>query len=84
MAWKWHLEFGFYGDVNGNKPHAGIRPTACLLLSILNIGAYGSSMASNYNTRNRAAEVLVNGAEAKLIRRRETIEQQLANEQACF
>ncbi|OSI15979.1 hypothetical protein BV914_05070 [Neisseria dumasiana] len=55
-----------------------------LLLVIRNTSAYGSSMASNYNTRNRAAEVLVNGAEAKLIRRRETIEQQLANEQACL
>lgn len=66
------------------------QPTACCtagdLLAIRSAGAYGSSMASNYNTntRNRAAEILVNGAEAKLIRRRETIEQQLANEQACL
>lgn len=63
------------------------RTLACTagdLLAIRSAGAYGSSMASNYNTRNRAAEVLVNGAEAKLIRRRETIEQQLANEQACL
>ncbi|SUA44266.1 diaminopimelate decarboxylase [Neisseria zoodegmatis] len=63
------------------------RTLACTagdLLAIRSAGAYGSSMASNYNTRNRAAEVLVNGVEAKLIRRRETIEQQLANEQACL
>ncbi|MDO5068816.1 MAG: diaminopimelate decarboxylase [Neisseria zoodegmatis] len=63
------------------------RTLACAagdLLAIRSAGAYGSSMASNYNTRNRAAEVLVNGTEAKLIRRRETIEQQLANEQACL
>lgn len=63
------------------------RTLACTagdLLAIRSAGAYGSSMASNYNTRNRAAEVLVNGAETKLIRRRETIEQQLANEQACL
>lgn len=63
------------------------RTLACTagdLLAIRSTGAYGSSMASNYNTRNRAAEVLVNDAEAKLIRRRETIEQQLANEQACL
>lgn len=53
-----------------------------LLLVIRNTSAYGSSMASSNYTRNRAAEVLVNGAETKLIRRRETIEQQLANEQA--
>ena len=45
-------------------------------------GAYGSSMASNYNTRNRAAEVLVIGGGYKLIRRRETLEQQMANELA--
>lgn len=54
------------------------------LLAVRSAGAYGSSMASNYNTRNRAAEVLVNGAQAKLVRRRETVEQQLANEQACL
>ncbi|MGN6964016.1 diaminopimelate decarboxylase, partial [Neisseria sp. P0016.S002] len=47
-------------------------------------GAYGSSMASNYNTRNRAAEVLVDGSECKLIRQRETVEQQMANELACL
>ena len=38
------------------------------------------SMASNYNTRGRAAEVLVSGASAKLIRRRETMDDQLASE----
>lgn len=38
-----------------------------LLLVIRNTGAYGSSMTSNYNTRNRAAEVLMNGTEAKLM-----------------
>lgn len=41
-------------------------------------------MASNYNARNRAAEVLVNGGGYKLIRRRETLEQQMANELACL
>ena len=54
------------------------------LLAIRSAGAYAASMASNYNTRNRAAEVLVNGSEARLVRQRETYEQQLANEQACF
>jgi diaminopimelate decarboxylase len=39
------------------------------------------SMASNYNTRPRAAEVLVSGQSATLIRRRETMEDQLRNEQ---
>lgn len=42
------------------------------LLAILDTGAYGMSLASNYNSRPRAAEVLVDGKSAKLIRRRET------------
>ena len=37
-------------------------------------GAYGMSMSSNYNSRLRAAEVLVDGAGHRLIRRRETYE----------
>jgi diaminopimelate decarboxylase len=41
------------------------------LLAILDTGAYGSSLSSNYNTRGRAAEVLVDGAKSKVIRRRE-------------
>jgi diaminopimelate decarboxylase len=44
------------------------------VLAFLNAGAYGFSMASNYNSRPRPAEVLVNGSEHKLIRRRETLE----------
>jgi diaminopimelate decarboxylase len=43
------------------------------LLAILDVGAYGSVLGSNYNTRGRAAEVLVGGAKAKVIRRREQI-----------
>ncbi len=43
------------------------------LLAILDAGAYGMSLASNYNTRPRPAEVLVTGKSAKLIRNRETI-----------
>ena len=54
------------------------------LLAISSAGAYSASMASNYNTRNRAAEVMVNGHEAHLIRQRETLEQQMANELACL
>ncbi|HVM91968.1 MAG TPA: diaminopimelate decarboxylase [Terriglobales bacterium] len=41
------------------------------LLAVLDAGAYGSTLGSNYNTRGRAAEVLVDGAKARLIRRRE-------------
>ena len=44
-------------------------------LAIFGAGAYGFAMASNYNTRARAAEVLVDGAEHRVIRRRETYEE---------
>ena len=54
------------------------------LLLIQSAGAYASSMASNYNTRCRAAEVLVNGTEHHLIRERETIDSLLATETACL
>ena len=43
------------------------------LLAILDAGAYGMSLSSNYNTRPRPAEVLVNGKSAKLVRKRETV-----------
>ena len=52
------------------------------LVAILDAGAYGMSLASNYNTRPRAAEVLVDGKRVKLARRRETMEDLLAPEQA--
>ena len=44
-------------------------------------GAYAMSMSSNYNSRPRAAEVLVSGQEYKLIRRRETLEDMLSSEE---
>ena len=43
------------------------------LLAILDAGAYGMALSSNYNTRPRPAEVLVSGKSAKVIRKRETI-----------
>ncbi len=43
------------------------------LLAIMSAGAYGMSMASNYNTRPRAAEVMVDGETCHLIRKRETV-----------
>lgn len=51
------------------------------LLAVLSAGAYSMAMASNYNTRGRAAELLVSGGSASLIRRRESIEDQLRSEQ---
>ena len=50
------------------------------LLALLDAGAYGMAQASNYNSRLRAAEVLVEGKKARLIRRRETIDDMLATE----
>lgn len=50
------------------------------LLVIHDAGAYGASMSSNYNSRPLAAEVLVDGASARLIRRRQTVEELLALE----
>lgn len=54
------------------------------ILLVQSAGAYASSMASNYNTRCRAAEVLVNGGEHHLIRQRESIADLLATEKACL
>ncbi|MCC5871142.1 MAG: diaminopimelate decarboxylase [Gammaproteobacteria bacterium] len=51
------------------------------LLAVTTAGAYGFGMASNYNSRNRAAEVLVRGEQDFLVRRRETTADQLAFEQ---
>ena len=51
------------------------------LLAVLSAGAYSMAMASNYNSRGRAAELLVSGGSASLIRRRESIEDQLRSEQ---
>ena len=50
------------------------------LLAVRSAGAYGFVMSSNYNTRGRAAEVLVDGAQVFEVRRRETIEELYAGE----
>jgi diaminopimelate decarboxylase len=50
------------------------------ILAILSAGAYGFVMASNYNTRGRAAEVMVDGTQAHLVRDRETIDSLFENE----
>jgi diaminopimelate decarboxylase len=50
------------------------------LLAILSAGAYGSSLSSNYNTRNRAAEVMVRGDSFRVVRRRESLQDQLSTE----
>ena len=60
------------GDFLGHNRPLAIEPGD--LLAILSAGAYGMAMSSNYNTRPRAAEVMVDGDKAFLVRRREAIE----------
>ena len=50
------------------------------LLAILSAGAYGMSMSSNYNSRPRAAEVMVDGANTHLVRERESVAELMAKE----
>ncbi len=54
------------------------------LLAVLGAGAYGFSMSSSYNSRRRPAEVLVDGSEVHLIRRRETYEDLLRSEREAL
>jgi diaminopimelate decarboxylase len=49
-------------------------------LAVMSAGAYCMSMASNYNTRGRAAELLVDGDKVHLIRQRETVDDQMRQE----
>ncbi|WIM05289.1 MAG: diaminopimelate decarboxylase [Candidatus Nitricoxidivorans perseverans] len=52
------------------------------LLAVMSAGAYGMAMSSNYNSRPRAAEVMVDGDDVRLIRARETVESLYALESA--
>jgi diaminopimelate decarboxylase len=61
------------GDFLGKDRSLAIR--AGDLLAIRSAGAYGFTMSSNYNSRPRAAEVMVDGSESYLIRKRETLSQ---------
>ena len=49
-------------------------------MAVLDVGAYGAAMASNYNRRMLAPEVLVNGGQWQIIRRRQTLDDVLALE----
>ena len=66
------------GDWIGHDRALNVQPGD--QLAVLSAGAYCMSMASNYNTRGRAAEVLVDGSSARLIRTRESAAQQMHNE----
>ncbi|MFH1061403.1 MAG: diaminopimelate decarboxylase [Candidatus Omnitrophota bacterium] len=50
------------------------------ILAVMSAGAYGFSMSSNYNSRRRAAEVLVDGEKYQIIRQRETYSELIKNE----
>jgi diaminopimelate decarboxylase len=63
------------GDWIGRDRELAVRTGD--LLAVMSAGAYCMSMASNYNTRGRAAEVLVDGGRAFVIRERETARDQM-------
>ena len=67
------------GDFLGKERELAIQENDNLAL--LGAGAYGFVMSSNYNSRGRAAEVMVDGDQAHVIRKRETIESLWENEQ---
>ncbi len=66
------------GDWLGRERALAVQPGD--LLAVLSAGAYGMTMASNYNTRPRAAEVMVDAGSAVLIRRRETVDELFRHE----
>lgn len=66
------------GDFLGKD--RALRLQAGDLLAVRSAGAYGFVMASNYNTRNRPPELMVDGDQVHVVRRRETLEDQLAPE----
>ncbi len=66
------------GDFLGHARKLALEQGSLLVL--MSAGAYGMSMSSNYNTRPRAAEVMVDGSSVHLIRERETVQQLFAGE----
>jgi len=56
------------------------RPQAGDLLAVMSAGAYGFVMASNYNSRPKAAEVLVDGENFYVVRKRESLEDLISGE----
>jgi diaminopimelate decarboxylase len=67
------------GDFLGHGRRLAVAPGD--LVAVLSAGAYGMSMSSNYNTRPRAVEVLVDRARAHLARRRESVAELFSLEQ---
>lgn len=71
--------YDFVGPICETGDFIGKDRALCLepgdLLAVRSAGAYGFVMASNYNTRGRAAEIMVDGQSAHVVRERETLEQ---------
>ncbi len=66
------------GDFLGKDRELNLQPGD--VLAVRSAGAYGFVMSSNYNTRPRAAEVMVDGAQTYVVRARETLDELLAGE----
>ena len=66
------------GDFLGKDRELGIAPGD--LLAVCSAGAYGFVMSSNYNSRGRAAEIIVDGDRAVVVREREGFDDLIANE----
>jgi diaminopimelate decarboxylase len=67
------------GDFLAKERELSVVPEGALL-AVMSAGAYGFAMASNYNARPRAAEVLVHGDRFQVVRRRESYEDLVAGE----
>ncbi|HXU73876.1 MAG TPA: diaminopimelate decarboxylase [Polyangia bacterium] len=68
------------GDFLARDRALAQKPAEGDLLALMSAGAYGFTMSSNYNTRPRAAEVMVKGNEYAVVRRREELEEMVRNE----
>lgn len=62
------------GDFLALDRHLPQEPVKGDLMAVMDVGAYGMAMASNYNMRGRPVEVLVNGSDWKIIRQRENLD----------
>jgi diaminopimelate decarboxylase len=69
------------GDFLARDRSLPFQPEPGDLLALMSAGAYGFTMASNYNTRPRVAEVLVHGAEYAVVRKRETLDDLIRGEE---
>ena len=70
------------GDFLGHARRLAVAPGD--LLAVMSAGAYGMAMSSNYNTRPRAAEVIVDGSRVHLVRERERVGQLFAGERVLL